>query len=430
MPKSNYLLLKNKNELKRTLEKTKASLLQISELTFWQKHFTKHKFKFKEAKFDWSYFKQIPFITKQDFSNIGLERRLRDARQILDKNSMRFLLQSTSGTSRLTGPVLFLKNVDQMVEGEGHDKGKRILILYQGRAIALRDTIATINKKNHSLVVNPFTFDNRKIDAVIQFRTDSVVTFPSCINFIISSFPKSGAIFTKVKHVFLSGDFINIEQFTKTKTKLKMRNAKLDLDYLSTEVDSIGICCKHLRNFYGTNAYHPFADRIVEIVDIDEYGKGQVVVTKTTPTELSIIRYKTGDVARAVKKRCRCGNDWTLFLEGRANMDYIKSVGVLIARAEIERVIKTIPQIADWRGEVREKNNGGILKGELALFLQFKQNVDALKINELISGKLMLTPKKTLKTLVKERKFMPLKLKAVDEFPHASKKVPLRRIID
>ncbi len=432
---TNSLILKSAKELKEN-EKEIEKFLSSPNKSFWLQHFKVKKYKLPKKKLIWEEFSLVPFIDKSEILKLGLNLRLKDSVNIFKSNPRHFLLQSTSGTSKATAPVLFLKNVDEMIEGEGHRQGKKMLILYQARAIALRDTIAMINRnegKNdnyQSLVINPFGFTASKIRAVKEFAADSIVTFPACITFLISQFPKSYSLFAQVKHVFLSGDFISTLQLSNSKQALSQKNATIDIDYLTTEADAIGICCKYLRKKYGTNAYHPFKDRLVELIDIDSNGFGEVVVTKLKPIELSILRYKTGDIARGLNTKCNCGKEWTLFLEGRNNMDYIKSLGTLIARAEIERVIKTIPQIVAWRGEVREVKSKKALLGELTLILQLQnhQNLDVL--SKKISNSLLLTPKKTLANLVEKKNFMPLKLKLVDKFPPSTKNVPLKKIIN
>lgn len=429
--------MKNELDLRENLKRTRNFLAQASTLAFWRLHFANHRFRFEPKKFNWDYWMHIPLITKEEILKIQLENRLQDAQKIVRREPLRFILQSTSGTSKQTGPVLFLKNVDCLIDDESHDRWKRMLILYQGRAISLRDVIAAIRRELaersgiDALVFNPFRFTSNMIEAISQFNADSTVTFPASVSYVTSSFRESRKIFRPIKNVFLSGDFLSKKQAVLTRKKFK--KVTIDIDYIMTEVDSIGTCCKFLRALYGTNAYHPFAQRLVEIVNIDNRGFGEVVVTKMFPLELSFIRYRTGDVAHAVSEPCKCGNQWILFLEGRKNMDYVKGLGVLITRAEIDRVIHTLEkEIEEWRGEVREVEKNGALLGELTLLLKprKKKMVQKHKLKSAISEKLFLTPRKTLATLVSEKKFMPLKIEFVDQFPMAAKNVLLKKILN
>lgn len=431
------MILKSESELQTELEEVRNFLVQASTLAFWRLHFANHRFRFEPKKFNWDYWMHIPLLTKQEILQIQLENRLQDAQKIVRREPLRFVLQSTSGTSKQTGPVLFLKNVDCLIDGENCNRWNRILILYQSRAISLRDVIAAIRRELaersgiDALVANPFRFTGNMIEAISEFNADSTITFPASVSYVTSSFPESRKIFRPIKNVFLSGDFFSKKQDVLIRKKFK--KATIDIDYIMTEVDSIGTYCKFLRVRYGNNAYHPFTERLVEIVNIDDRGFGEVVVTKMFPLELSFIRYRTGDVARAVQGPCKCGNQWVLFLEGRKNMDFVKGLGVLITRAEIDRVIHTFEkEIEEWRGEVGEVEYHGALLGELTLLLKprKKKMVQKHILKSAISEKLFLTPRKTLAALVSEKKFMPLKIEFVDQFPLSAKNVLLKKILN
>ncbi len=426
------LILKDKLQLKTQLKEVSNFIVRAGRLSFWHSHFAKQNFKLNPRKFGWNYWRSIPLINKEDFLSIGLDKRLSDVKEIIRRKVLGFILQSTSGTSRATGPVLFLKKIDSLVDGQLHQKGNRILILYQGRAISLRDVIA-VTSRGQSLVVNPFMFSHKMIKAVKEFNSDTTVTFPSSLLYLTSSFAQVKRMFSSINYALLSGDFLSQKQ--RALVKKNFPQIEMDLDYIMTEVDSIGICCRFLKSVYGANAYHPYQQRIVELIDIDKDGYGEVVVTKMRPIELAFIRYKTGDVARAIKQRCKCGSQWTLFLAGRKNMDYIKSLGVLITRAEIERVFKEFyKQIEEWRGQVREVELNGVLVGELTLLVKLHNRLTdknlLKKLKEKISTKLLLTPRKTLIMLAREKKFMPLKIRLVKQFPPTAKKVLLQKIVD
>jgi hypothetical protein len=438
MSNHSSLILKDNLELQNELKVLKIFLSEAIKLKFWRLHFKNQQFKLNLKNFDLDYWKSLPLVTKADFLKIGLNNRLSDAQRSIRNNTGHFILQPTSGTSQLLEPTLFIKNVDNLVDGKSHNKGEGILILYQGCAISLRDVIAVISrsrkeKRNiQSLVVNPFRFEEKMIPPVNELNMDTIVTFPSCINHLASLYPSSKSFFSKIKTLFFSGDFLSPKQQTYINKKLP--RAEIDIDYIMTEVDTIGICCPYLKKSSGINAYHPFSDRLVELINLDEYGRGDVVVSKIAPLSLSYIRYKTGDVGRAVYKKCKCGNKWTILLEGRSNMDYIKSHGVLITRTGIENILSQFSRsVEEWRGEVREIEHKDRLLGELTLLIKPLQKLNPGDIKTLaktLSRKLFLTPKKTLEELILEDKFMPLKIKIVQTFPITAKRILLRKVID
>ncbi len=431
------LILKSEQELKKDRIKVKNFLSHASKLSFWSSHFDKNNYKFDYKNFRWENFNQIPLSSKKDFISIGLAQRLSDTKNIVRSNTYRFMLKPTAGTSRETGPVLFLKNADVLVN-KSYNQIYKTLILFQPRAISLRyvlsDVARSINSKNHiqSLVLNPFRFKSEGVEAVKEFNGDSIITFPACIGYMTSNFRRANELFHSVKRVWLSGDFLSVKELDLTKSKFK--NVNVDIDYITTEVDTIGVYCKFLRSQFGPNTYHPNKDKVIELIDIDENGQGEIVVTKMEPIQMSFIRYRTGDVGRWQELKCKCGESGVIFLEGRKNMDIIKGLGVLITRAEIERVILMVEkEIDEWRGEVREVERNGTLLGELTLLIKPNQSLNPRKIENLkktFGENLLLTPKKTLSQLSAEKKFMPLKIKIVKQFEEASKKVLLRKILD
>lgn len=440
MQTKSSIILKSDEELAKELKNLKKFLVQTKKLSFWKTYFSKKKFFYDGAEVTWEYWEKIPFITKADFLDIGIEKRLKDARKIIKNEYIRFLFQTTSGTSKLTKPVLYIKTVDYLTEGEEHDKGKRTIFFLHPYHIALRDTLAHIRRSKReknsvqSLVVNPFKANKQMLVALEEFRADSILTFPAAMGYIVSVAPGIARSFSLLKKIWLVGDFLTPKQALVLSSQFK--NVYVDVDYVTVDVDSIGVCCKFLQKKYGMNAYHPNPDRIIELINRDENGVGEVVVTKTRPLELAFIRFKIGDIARAEKQVCPCGNTWIFFMEGRKDMDYIRGLGVLVTRAEIERVLKPFQTIIEeWRGEVREVTYKKMLLGELTILIKPKNKNGVKKeqvsmIKDGVSMHLFLTPKKTLSKLVTEEKFMPLKINVVEDFPITTKKVLLRKIMD
>lgn len=436
--KHTSLILKTEPELKSWQIRLKKTLDLANKSAFWHSHFANRKFRYNPKKFSWEYWREIPTISKTDFLNLGLEKRLIDSNKVAPP----LVLQQTSGTSKQTVPIVFLKKIGSVMDREIYNtKCTRTVFFYQGRAISLRNILAdnTRGKQKNGtfaqcLAVNPFGANDKMLEAITQFDPDCAVTFPACVSYLSSYLPHSRHIFSSINYIWFSGDFLSQKQLA----FIKKRYPKLtvSIDYLMTELDTVGIGCRALQTKYGTNAYHPYQDRFVELTDIDEDGYGEVTVTKTTPPGLSYIRYRTGDIARSERISCSCGSQWAFFLEGRKNLDYIKGLGVLITRFEIERTIKTfVNEIEEWRGEVREVKSGGIFVGELTLLIKPRGNINfdkhrLEKMKDEISNGLRLTPQKTLAKLAQEKKFMPLILHVINEFPASPKKVLLRKIVN
>jgi len=79
--------------------------------------------------------------------------------------------------------------------------------------------------------------------------------------------------------------------------------ARVCMTYASTEAATVlGFECE-ARDGYHVNEF----DFVVEIADPDAAGYGEVVLTTVNRTVMPLIRYRTGDVARWLDGRCRCG---------------------------------------------------------------------------------------------------------------------------
>lgn len=433
------LILKSESEFKQALVPTKEALVKISKQAFWKSYFDKKKFHFDKNKFNWENFRKIPIATKEEFSESGLQQRIADTTEFIKSNLFGVVLANTSGT---TGgkPMLQVQITHRERESMGRlfKKNNRELFISQLRNLGLRTILSSLekngrkNKDDQILVVNPYGFKNEMIEAICQMNSSMITSWPLSILYLTATFPQARKFLSTPKELQIRGDFLSQKQANAILSLYP--NLKIHIDYITREVGLVGAGCMFLRKEYGFNAYHPFDNEIVELINIDEEGVGEIVVTKFSPLEISNVRYNTGDLAKAIKKLCPCGNLWSFSIAGRANMDHFKVLGALVSRLEIEKALKSLDNIIeDWRGEVREIERNGLFIGELKLILKphASLNVTKIDINKLkktISANLRLTPKKTLEILAKERKFMPLKVEFVDQFTQVSKKMLLKKI--
>jgi phenylacetate-CoA ligase len=99
---------------------------------------------------------------------------------------------------------------------------------------------------------------------------------------------------------------------------------------------------------------------ILEILDpktsepVGEGGRGEVVLTNLGRVCSPLIRYRTGDLAEATWKRCRCGRTYVLLrggLLGRAD-DMITVRGVNVFPSSIENILRRFPEVVEFQGEV------------------------------------------------------------------------------
>lgn len=435
------LILKSRSELKQLLGSTKDHLTKISKQDFWAAYFLKKGFHFEKKNFTWETFRQIPVFAKEEFSNDGLQQRISDLADFIKKNPFGVVLANTSGTTGAR-PVLQVQITHREREYMGRlfKKTNRELFLSQPRNLALRTILSFFEKDGHKnkddqiLVVNPYGFKNEMVEAVYQMDASMVTTWPLSILYLTSSFPQTKKVFSGLKELQIRGDFFSQKQAISILSLCP--NLKINNDYITRELGLVGAGCKFLKKKYGFNAYHPIKNEIVELINADKEGVGEIVVTKFKPLEISNVRYRTGDLAKAIEEPCSCGNQWSFSIVGRTNLDYYKVLGALISRLEIEKALKNLDtKIEEWRGEIREIERNGSFIGELKLILKPSvsikiKKIDINKLKKIISNNLRLTPSKTLETLAREGRFMPLKVEFTDQFPQTSKKILLRKISD
>jgi phenylacetate-CoA ligase len=122
-----------------------------------------------------------------------------------------------------------------------------------------------------------------------------------------------------------------------------------------TETGAVGFECR-----YQLGPHVNEADFFLEMLDpetqqpVAEGARGEVVLTTLARIGSPVIRYRTGDLAEASRKRCRCGRTFALLrggLLGRAD-DMITVRGINVFPSSIENILRRFPEIVEFQGEV------------------------------------------------------------------------------
>ena len=435
------IILKTEEELLKDEKEFRGFFKNASLQEFWKAHFLKYNFDPEPDNFNWEYWRKIPLMTKEEFSD-NLRLKLRDAEDEMSFSIFNFLLRVTSGTTAKK-PALLLHYISEAEKTiEDLERGIR---LWQPYHIGLRWALPGIllNKKNAGksqqfLIIDPFKIDSKMANALIDFKAQSINGLPSNLSKFAAIFSSFSGFASSIKKIIFGGDFVSRAQFEIIRNFFPKINDDLIVsDYIMTECGRIGTFCEYLKKKYGGyQAYHPAVKNgVMEIVNADSNGYGEIIVSKIKPDKAAIIRYRTGDVGKALREKCPCGNTFSLLLLGRADFDYIKCAGTLIIRKELERVLNNFhDDIKEWRADVRELSGVEPI-GELSIKIKPSEKLSRNKnkiqdISLKISGGLFLTPSKTLSDLVADKKFMPLRMEIVDEFPDTQKKILLRKIED
>ena len=121
-----------------------------------------------------------------------------------------------------------------------------------------------------------------------------------------------------------------------------------------TEVGGVGFECSAQ---VGPHANE--SEFIVEVIDPEtgkliEEGRGEIVLTTLGRAAIPLIRYRSGDLADFVRKRCACGRTFAHLrggLIGRVD-DMMTIRGINVFPSAIENILRRFPEVAEFQGIV------------------------------------------------------------------------------
>lgn len=372
---------------------------------------------------------KIPFSSKSDILNFRITDRLKNIRRLDDKNFY-FKLGHTSGTATARVPVVLLQKI-YISSKIKNPRPRKIIYISSSFSNSLNEILVNVLHKRK--------WKNRRSTIIILTQSipkahGLIATFsPTMIHADPSDLANSAINLSKIdsiKKLRLYGNFLSPAE--SKLLRYSFPGCEIKIVYGLEEFGRAAAqSCNYISEKYDWRAYHPYKNRghIIELIDIDENGVGEVVLTRLKPISVALIRYRTGDMGRVIEEKCECGADFTLILEGRKNYDFIKLAGALLTRTELERVIGNFAsEIEDWRAEVGEKLTAentliNELKIKIKLHLQDRNLIpnSLNKISSYISDNLFMTPSKTFADLVHENRFLPLKIEVVENFPQTAK---------
>jgi phenylacetate-coenzyme A ligase PaaK-like adenylate-forming protein len=146
-------------------------------------------------------------------------------------------------------------------------------------------------------------------------------------------------------------------------------NAVIVQSYNSSEVEDahIGMPCKPMDGSEPLAVYHEKATHHLELLDPstgntlkpESGAEGDLLVTAYPgePSSFPLVRFRIGDTVRVVEERCAHGS-WSFTVLGRTDMDFLKIPGGVLRADEIERVLRTMPEIVTDRFELHCTETG------------------------------------------------------------------------
>lgn len=139
--------------------------------------------------------------------------------------------------------------------------------------------------------------------------------------------------------------------------------APLCMTYASAETGTVlGFECLR-RDGYHLNEF----DFFVEIINRDQEGYGEVVISTLSRDVMPLVRYRTRDVARFIEEECPCGLPFRRLSPIRGRTDEIvASVWGNVHPDFFERILDDVPGLADdWQVALMEKNGKQVFQFRL-----------------------------------------------------------------
>jgi phenylacetate-coenzyme A ligase PaaK-like adenylate-forming protein len=365
-------------------------------------------------------------LNRKDIAKIG-EQLLEELIVNSPREPWRYGVRVSSGT---TGKPL----ISVMEYGEAqyskYDGSSAVMVCFGPLNIRLAHALhvakSTSAEPQRIMFVDGDDLSTELAHCIADFTPDTIAGFPVFVARVAEYFDSKSA--SGVKELKFAG-----ERVTPALAELFARqfpNARIQVNYIANEIGSIATSgCPHL----SLNQYHPNRGVTVEILNADETGEGDIVVSKQLNSKTRVEKYALGDTGRFIPGPCACGAEVTFEHLGRKGYDYIKLVGATIRREEFDRVAALLVNyVDDYRAEVGEKLVGGKLKGDIVLRIFSRKGPGTPALAEEIalefSRAVFLTPTQTLADLVAKGLFLPLVVEfSPVPFPQKNKEIKLTR---
>jgi phenylacetate-coenzyme A ligase PaaK-like adenylate-forming protein len=209
----------------------------------------------------------------------------------------------------------------------------------------------------------------------------------------------------------------------------RFTEAAIQSQYIMAEIASIS---KMTCPYVPLRQYHPAEGVRIEILEPDEAGAGDLLVSTKINDKVPVERYRVGDVARIHPGTCACGEPLTFEMLGRRGYDFIKLAGTILVRDDFDRVAALCADLFDdYRAEAAEATERGRPQGHIHLQVYRKAGYRAGvedAIRERFHRELFVSSTQTLGESVQKGIYAPLDVEVVrDPFPSKHKNVKLSR---
>ncbi len=193
-----------------------------------------------------------------------------------------------------------------------------------------------------------------------EYRYNVIVADPTWLVSLSEIAEKEGVF--PIKVIFAAGDRMTdvYREYVQDVWK-----APVFLGYGSTEVGGgLGMECPQRKGIH-IDEYN----YLVEILDPDAEGYGEVVMTTLSRRTMPLIRYRVRDVTRFIEEPCACGVTLRRIEKIRGRRDEMVVMGAGNMYPEIfENILHDVPGLSDrWQVGVRQEGTHDILEFRLEL---------------------------------------------------------------
>lgn len=304
-------------------------------------------------------FKKLPFTTSNDISKSAY-----DFLTVSPNEIERVVTLNTSGTTEKPKRIFFtLKDINSTIEFFRYGmlnlvtKGQKVLILMSGGSPCSIGKLleeALLKAGCHSIIYGPVYDPLDVLKSIKEENIDSIVGIPIQIYYLAklkNNYEEYRNI--KLKSILLSADHISKSLHKTIETSFK---CPVFIHYGMTEMGyGGGVSCS------ATNGYHMReVDLYTEIVDpitgddVPTGDYGEVVFTTLNREGMPLIRYRTGDIARFLPKKCTCSSAFRRldYIKERISERYFLDENNYISISMLDEIILGIENVLDYKAVV------------------------------------------------------------------------------
>ncbi|MBI2021350.1 phenylacetate--CoA ligase family protein [Candidatus Daviesbacteria bacterium] len=405
----------------------KSSFLKIKNLlsyiwdweqsSFYREKYNRFGIDLKKDVNSWESFFKLPYLIKTEIVNTPPLKRL----YIKEEEVICWGITSGTTSAPLMIPMMVWNDpfLDLLADTLENIKVRKIVVLASLTYINARTTDWVYHPRLGKYPLLMADINNLSLATQIFKNTsaDGIETTASALYYFIP-FLKEVYDLKKIKYIFLGGEFTSEAKLSFLKSYFP--NAYFDFRFggMENQVNK-GIRCQKISNL-PPRFFHPNTSFYLFEV-IDEAGKpmidgqpGELVLTNKKISGFPLIRYKTGDLVSMTEYSCSCGMNGLIEIFGRIGYDWMRVGGITLY---VELVDKAINQsIKNFKGDFRihvfEKIYNKKLVPQLIIEIIGGNHkiTQAEILAEKIAKNLKIASNKTLKNLIDEQLFTPLKV--------------------